>query len=229
MTFSSIMSKCLWLQTKDSGRPHRQRNREAVHACFSQQHRISSQAVSFQYAEHLLFSTALPKEIKKTQVLEQYPQGMCYIKIKGQRHTEFKQANLLDAMDPGGFPDQEFTARQGGLALQGKGTGAILAVFHGPIFACSEETLARQPSSLAPPVQLLCSMASSMVDQTGGGGERCQWLMKGSLSFFTDFYRLQGLICFISCLVLNLCSKQKAWEYSLEANKKAINISFIFK
>lgn len=51
--------------------------------------------------------------------------------------------------------------------------------------------------------------------------------MKGSFAFFTD--SMQGLICFISCLVLNLCSKQRAWEYLLEANKKAINISFIFK
>lgn len=40
---------------------------------------------------------------------------MCYIKIKGQRHTEFKQDKLLSAME--GSLDQEIIAKQGGLAL----------------------------------------------------------------------------------------------------------------
>lgn len=70
-------------------------------------------------------------------------------------------------------------------------------------------------------------MASSMMAQTGGVGERCPWLMKGSFAYFTD--SVEGFSCFISCLGLNLCHKQRAQESLLEANKKAINICFMFK
>lgn len=63
--------------------------------------------------------------------------------------------------------------------------------------------------------------------QTGGVGERCPWLMKGSFAYFTD--SVEGFSCFISCLGLNLCHKQRAQESLLEANKKAINICFMFK
>lgn len=101
MTFSSIMSKCLSGYRPKMLKGLIERETERLFTCALVSNSITLfQVVSFQYAVCLLFSTALSKETENIPALEQ--SVICY--IKGQRHREFKQAKLLDAMDPGGLP-----------------------------------------------------------------------------------------------------------------------------